>query len=178
MLSVLLNNSWSYEIGDWLGYIQQKFHNCQFYETWRFVSTRKPEFWIQFWWRSFKRLTTVVNIIKSTIVNYDVSVLMTGKMPRAQRQHRNLRRDCSIHKDIECLAVFTFTKLGCFVNKPKYFYFFTTQNLGVVPADLLYKSVPWLCLIISRAARYLPKPALNNIPSLCVFYDLNVYLHL
>ena len=29
-----------------------------------------------------------------------------------------------------------------------------------------------LCLIISRAARYLPKAALNNIPSLCVYYDL------
>ena len=35
-------------------------------------------------------------------------------------------------------------------------------------ADLLYKSV----LIISRAARYLPKPALNNIPSPCVYYGL------
>ena len=39
-------------------------------------------------------------------------------------------------------------------------------------ADLFYKSVPGLCLIISRAARYLPKLALNNIPSLCVYYDL------
>ena len=31
-----------------------------------------------------------------------------------------------------------------------------------------------LCLIISRAARYLPKLALalNNIPSLCVYYNL------
>ena len=35
-------------------------------------------------------------------------------------------------------------------------------------ADLLYKSVPGLCINISRAARYLPKPVLNNIPSLCV----------
>ena len=39
-------------------------------------------------------------------------------------------------------------------------------------ADLLYKSVPGLCLIISRAARYLPKPALNNIPSVCENNDL------
>ena len=49
---------------------------------------------------------------------------------------------------------------------------FTTQILGAVAADLFYKSVPGLCLIISRAARYLPKLALNNIPSLCVYYDL------
>ena len=70
---------------------------------------------------------------------------------------------------------YTFAKIGCFVkqNKTKtYFYFFTTQNLGAVAADLLYKSVLGLCLIISRAARYLPKPALSNIPSLCVYYDL------
>ena len=39
-------------------------------------------------------------------------------------------------------------------------------------ADLLYKSVPGLCLIISRAARYLPNPAQNKIPSLCVYYNL------
>ena len=39
-------------------------------------------------------------------------------------------------------------------------------------ADLLYKSMPGLCLIISRAARYLPKPALNNILSLCVYYNI------
>ena len=39
-------------------------------------------------------------------------------------------------------------------------------------ADLLYNSVPELCLIISGAARYQLKPALNNIPSLCVYYDL------
>ena len=39
-------------------------------------------------------------------------------------------------------------------------------------ADLLYKSVPGPCLIISRATWYLPKPALYNIPSLCVYYDL------
>ena len=52
------------------------------------------------------------------------------------------------------------------------FYFFTTQILGAVAADLLYKSVPGLCLIISRAARYLPNPALNNILSLRVYYDL------
>ena len=39
-------------------------------------------------------------------------------------------------------------------------------------ADLLYKSVLGLCLIISRAAKFLPKPALNKIPSLCVFRNL------
>ena len=40
-------------------------------------------------------------------------------------------------------------------------------------ADLLYKSVPGLCLIISRAARYLPMPALNNILSLlCRLWSL------
>ena len=39
-------------------------------------------------------------------------------------------------------------------------------------AHLLYQSVPGLCLIISRAARYLLKPVLNNIPSLCVYYNL------
>ena len=42
-------------------------------------------------------------------------------------------------------------------------------------ADLLYKCVLGLCLIISRAAKYLPKPALNNIPSLCAYYDLYGY---
>ena len=41
---------------------------------------------------------------------------------------------------IDC---FTFPKLSCFV-KQKIFYFFTTQNLGAVAADLLYKSVPEL----------------------------------
>ena len=35
-----------------------------------------------------------------------------------------------------------------------------------------YKSVPVLGLIISQFARYLPKPVLNNIPSLCVKYGL------
>ena len=39
-------------------------------------------------------------------------------------------------------------------------------------ADLIYKSVLGLCLIITRAARYLPKPTLNIIPSLCLYYDL------
>ena len=53
-----------------------------------------------------------------------------------------------------------------------YFYFFTTQNLGAVATDLLYKSVLGLCQIISRAARYMPKLALNNITSLCVYYGL------
>ena len=52
------------------------------------------------------------------------------------------------------------------------FYFFTTQNLGAVAAELFYKSVLGLCLTISRAARYLPNPAINNIPSLCVYFDL------
>ena len=33
--------------------------------------------------------------------------------------------------------------------------------------------MPGLCLIISRAARYLPNPALNNIPSVFVYYDLS-----
>ena len=43
-------------------------------------------------------------------------------------------------------------------------------------ADLLYKSVPGLCLIISRAAIYLPKPALNNILSLlCILQSLWMY---
>ena len=79
-------------------------------------------------------------------------------------------RDYSIHIERECLAVSTFAKLGYFVRQ--FFYFFTTPILGAVAADLLYKSVPGLCLIISRAARYLPKPALNNIPSLCVYNDL------
>ena len=53
-----------------------------------------------------------------------------------------------------------------------FYYFFTSQILGAMAADLLYKSMPGLCLIISGVARYLPKPALNNIPSLCVYYDL------
>ena len=47
----------------------------------------------------------------------------------------------------------------------KYFEFFTTSNFRA--AGLLYKSMPGLCLIMSRAAKYLPNPALNNIPSLC-----------
>ena len=53
-----------------------------------------------------------------------------------------------------------------------FYYFFTSQILGAMAADLLYKSMPGLCLIISGVARYLPKPALNNIPSLCVYYNL------
>ena len=81
--------------------------------------------------------------------------------------------DRSIHIERECLGCFYFCKawLFCKTSK-KYFYFFTTQNIGAVAADLLYKSVLGLCLIISRAARYLPKLALNNIPSQCVYYDL------
>ena len=68
--------------------------------------------------------------------------------------------DHSIHIERECWTVL----LVLFVKQTKYiFYLSTTQNLGAVAADLLYKSVPGLCPIISRAARYLPKPALNNI---------------
>ena len=63
--------------------------------------------------------------------------------------------------------------LGCFVKQFFNYYFFTTQILGAVAADLLYKSMLGLCLIISRAASYLPKLALNNIPALCVYYDLH-----
>ena len=50
---------------------------------------------------------------------------------------------------------FTFDKLGCFVKH----FFFTTQNLGAVAADLLYKFMPGLglSLIISRAAKAGPK---------------------
>ena len=51
-----------------------------------------------------------------------------------------------------------------------------TQILGAVAADLLHKSVPGLCLIISRTARYLPKLALNNILSLlCILRSLWCY---
>ena len=65
------------------------------------------------------------------------------------------------------LDCFIFAKLGCFVKQnKKYFY------SGAVAADLLYKSVLVLCLIISRAVSYLHKATLNNIPSLCVHYDL------
>ena len=64
------------------------------------------------------------------------------------------------------MAVFTFFSLAVLYNN--FFNLVTTQILGAVAANLLYKSVLGLCLIISRAARYLPKPALNNIPSLCV----------
>ena len=71
-----------------------------------------------------------------------------------------VHRNRGIHIERECLAVLW--------NKQKYFYFFTSQIFGAVAADLLYKSLPGLCLIISRAARYLPKSALNNIPSLSV----------
>ena len=38
------------------------------------------------------------------------------------------------------------------ILKKNYHYFFTNQILGAVAADLLYKSMPGLCLIISRAA--------------------------
>ena len=82
-------------------------------------------------------------------------------------------RDHSIHIERECLAVFTFAKPGCFVRQIWFFYyFFITQILWSVAADLLYKSVPGLCPIFSRAARYVPKQVLSNIPSLCVYYNL------
>ena len=69
---------------------------------------------------------------------------------------------------------FTFPKLGCKTKQNKnIFYFFTTQKLGAVAADLLHKSVLGLCLIISRAARYLPKLELNSIPSYkCILRSL------
>ena len=89
-----------------------------------------------------------------------------------QRMHR----DCSIHIERECLAVLLLPRLE-FCKTKKYFYFFITQNFGAVAADLLFKSVLELCLIISRAAIYLPKPALNNIPSLCVHLDLYELMH-
>ena len=53
------------------------------------------------------------------------------------------------HREI-MFGCFTFAKIGCFVKQ--FFQFFTTQNLGAVAADLLYKSVAGLCLIFSRAA--------------------------
>ena len=82
-------------------------------------------------------------------------------------------RDRSIYIERECLAVSTFARLGYFVRQICFYYFFTTQILGAVAADLLYKSVLGLCLIISRAARYLPKLALNNILSLlCILRSL------
>ena len=71
-------------------------------------------------------------------------------------------RDRSIHIERDGLAVLLLLSLA--VLKKNYHYFFTNQILGAVAADLLYKSMPGLCLIISRAARYLPKPVLNNIP--------------
>ena len=37
----------------------------------------------------------------------------------------------------------------------------------------ILKSVRPNVNFFSRAVRYLPKQALNNIPSLCVYYDLN-----
>ena len=41
------------------------------------------------------------------------------------------------HIERECLAFFTFAKLGCFVKQFLY-HFSTTQILGAVAADLLY----------------------------------------
>ena len=62
------------------------------------------------------------------------------------------------------LVCFTFAKLGSFVKPKNIFYFFTTQYLGAVAADLLYKPVPGFCLIVSRAVRYLPKLAQTTFP--------------
>ena len=77
-----------------------------------------------------------------------------------------LHRDCSIHIERECLVLSIFAKLGYFVRQICFLLF-------LYYSDLLYKSMPGLCLIISRAARYLPKPALNNIPSLlCILRSL------
>ena len=67
---------------------------------------------------------------------------------------------------------FTIYKLGCLVKQnKKYFYFFTTQNLGAVAADLLYKFMPGLglSLIISRAAKAGPK---QHSLSLSVYNNL------
>ena len=94
-------------------------------------------------------------------------------------------RDCSIHIERECLDVLLLLSLAVLQNKQKIFLFLYYSNLGAVAADLLYKSVLGLCLIISRAARYLPKPALSNLPSVCVYNDLYdwsiqqplIYLH-
>ena len=69
---------------------------------------------------------------------------------------------------------FVFAKLGCFVKQSKkyfYFLFLYYSKFRCSGNWLILKSGPELCLIISRAARYLPKQALNNIPSLCVYYD-------
>ena len=77
-----------------------------------------------------------------------------------------LHRDCSIHIERECLVLSIFAKLGYFVRQICFLLF-------LYYSDLLYKSMPGLCLIISRAARYLQKPALNNIPSLlCILRSL------
>ena len=50
--------------------------------------------------------------------------------------NRENHRDRSIHIKREYLAVFTFAKLGCFVRQICFYYFFTTQILGAVAADL------------------------------------------
>ena len=84
-----------------------------------------------------------------------------------------IHRDRCRHIERECLAVSTLAKLGCFVRQIFFYYFFTAQILGAVAADLLHKYVPGLYLIISRAARYLPKLALNSILSLlCILQSL------
>ena len=90
-----------------------------------------------------------------------------------------------IHIERECLDVLLLLSLAVLQNKQKIFLFLYYSNLGAVAADLLYKSVLGLCLIISRAARYLPKLALSNLPSVCVYNDLYgwsiqrplIYLH-
>ena len=87
------------------------------------------------------QLTTWVNIAVHDHI-------LKGSMHRDRRIH--------IERDIIGCLYFCQAWLFCKTNK-KYFYFFTTQNLGVVSADFLYKSVSELCLFISRIARYLPK---------------------
>ena len=56
-----------------------------------------------------------------------------------------MHRDYNIHIERECLAVLLLLILAVLYNKNEYVYFFTTQNLGAVAADLLYKNVTGLC---------------------------------
>ena len=44
-----------------------------------------------------------------------------------------------VYTERECLAVFTFARLGCLLNQQNYFYFFTIQNLVAV-ADSVTRS--------------------------------------
>ena len=107
---------------------------------------------------------------KSLATKSPITVSFTVAMSSFLFQVGLIHRYCSVHIEWKCLAILLL--LSFCETKQNIFYFFTTQNLGAVATDLLYKSVLGLCLMISRAARYLPKPALNNIPSLCVYCDL------